>query len=162
MLEAHRKHPFHAIESWKAGHYFEATSLSQQGYIFHLHAGNQSCTCDPSNLLVIENFVIVDKTLIHTFNMETCACKGLTAADQLIAASLFPATFKAPRSAFTFAALDYYLLDNTICHTTAYSFCEKLKHGTDPLLASQKVPVSIYIRGYTFNLNSCRIDIGSS
>lgn len=139
----HRMNPYHRIEIARPGNFCEATSLSKQGYILHLHQGNNSCSGDATKIKEIQNFVVVDSQSIHTFVVETCSCTGSSVVDQLILAGLFPATFSSPRTAFTFDALDYYLIDNTICHTTAYSFNEKLKHRTNPLLAlSKHMPVS--------------------
>jgi hypothetical protein len=143
MISQHRLHPYHRISIARPGNFCEATTLSKQGYVFHLHPGNRPCTALSTSIKYISKFVIVDSGSIHTFSVQTCACTQETTANQLIATGLFPATFSDPRTAFTFDALDYYLLDNTICHTTAYSFHEKLRHRTNPLLAfAKETPVS--------------------
>lgn len=146
MNLSHRLHPFHRIAIARPGNYCAQTTLTKQGYIFHLHSGNKPCPVplpgDESSRR-INKFVIIDSGSIHTFLLETCSCSKADLVQQLIAAGLFPATFSDPKTAMTFDALDYYLLDNTICHTTAYSFYEKLKHRTNPVLAqSKEIPAS--------------------
>jgi hypothetical protein len=142
MNTQHHLHPFHQTGVACPGDFCARTTLSKQGYIFHLHPGNRPCPDSKSSTL-INKFVIVDSGSIHTFSIDKCSCANKDLTYQLIAAGLFPATFSDPRTAFTFDALDYYLLDNTACHTTTYSFYEKLKHCMDPLLAQQtkEVPV---------------------
>lgn len=143
IVSEHRLLPCHRIEIARPENFCEATTLSKQGYILRLHPGNEPCSGNKTEIKYIQNFVVVDSLSIHTFTVETCPCSGTSVVDQLISAGLFPATFSNPKTAFTFDALDYYLLDNTVCHTTAYSFHEKLKHRTNPLVAlSKQMPVS--------------------
>jgi hypothetical protein len=143
IIIEHALLPYHRVEVARPGNFCELTTLSKQGYIFHMHTGNSPCPGDQAEVKLIKDFVVIDSQSIHTFTVQTCSCSGASLVNQLISAGLFPATFSNPRTAFTFNALDYYLLDNTICHTTAYSFNEKLKRWTNPLLAlSKKMPVS--------------------
>jgi hypothetical protein len=145
LLAKHRLLPYHKIGIAQPGRFFKPTTLTEQKYIFHLHPGNQPCpSSNTTAMKLINNFVIVHSDSINTFQLKTCSCDNRPIEEQLISACLFPATFERPKTAFTFAGLDYFLLDNTICHTTAYSFYEKLKHRTNPLLALTKsIPVSI-------------------
>ncbi|KAG1862833.1 hypothetical protein DFJ58DRAFT_656749, partial [Suillus subalutaceus] len=46
---------------------------------------------------------------------------------QLFEISLFPASFTSPKTAFTFAVLDDFLLDNLECGTSAMNYYSKLR-----------------------------------
>ena len=69
---------------------------------------------------------IVDVTGIFEHNVRFCTCKN--APDewlQLFKVGFYPATMTNPRTAFTFACLDYFDLDFMECDTTAMKFMAK-------------------------------------
>ena len=60
---------------------------------------------------------------------------------QLMMAGLFPATFRNPKTAFTFRVLEDFHLDNLECKTTPSQFFSRLKRMTSDEFPN-RVPVS--------------------
>jgi hypothetical protein len=60
---------------------------------------------------------------------------------QLFQAGLFPASFTRPKTAFTFAVLDDFLLDNLECGTSAMNYYSKIHRLTSSIFPLM-VPVS--------------------
>jgi hypothetical protein len=54
---------------------------------------------------------------------------------------MFPASFNRPKTAFTFAVLDDFLLDNLECGTSAMNYYSKLRRMTSSVFP-HLVPVS--------------------
>ncbi|KAG2112328.1 uncharacterized protein F5147DRAFT_650963 [Suillus discolor] len=142
-----RRLPFHHISEWN-GTYFEESSLTKAGLEFYLGHGGEPCPSDP-DILTSDVFdwvetddqidpdnippetvmtwvfdmkatTIVDKTGIHSLILRYCQCLNSLSPDrQLFQMGMFPASFTHPKTAFTFAGLDNYLLDNLECGTSA-------------------------------------------
>src|SRR6202050_1550371 len=89
------------------------------------------------------NLVIVTSTSIFTRSVRWCHCAK--SPDQyvqlLLCAKLFPASFKNPKTAFTFEVLDHFRVDALECKTMAMNFMSKLVQITNEVFPSQ-VPVS--------------------
>ena len=73
---------------------------------------------------------------------------------------LYPATVKQPATAFTFRALDNFLLANKISGNAAQSYFERLRRLTSPSFPDD-VPVSSIVYFVQLAYNGPRIDIGS-
>jgi hypothetical protein len=147
MIESHRLHPFHSIEKWNQDH-FERTTLTAEGYQLCMHSGNTPCPYAPDN--VTKDFTIISGSPlgIGSYNVQWCGCPGAEAHwKQLLQWRLLPASSTRPQTAFAFDALDHFLIDNTVCHTTAYSFYDKTRHLTNPLQAVGTVlPVEYFLK----------------
>jgi hypothetical protein len=86
--------------------------------------------------------IVVDKTGVHSLVIKECRCAGaLNYHLQLFEMGLFPSSFARPRTAFTFAVLDDFLLDNLECGTSAMNYYSKLRRLTSSVLP-MSVPVS--------------------
>jgi hypothetical protein len=85
---------------------------------------------------------LISTSGVHTISVQPCACQDRDLFSQLLDSCLFPATFAWPQTAFTFEVLVHYLIDYTICKTTAYSFYEKLRWLTNPA-DTASVPVCV-------------------
>lgn len=155
---AHRNAPFHHIEKW-TGKFFDATSLNKEGFVLHL--GHHGDVCPERTIggdgqeaqlgssdeeeggkQSSHNLVVVDISGVHQLQISWCHCG--TAVDphlQLLRNRLFPASFKRPSTAFTFAVLDYFHIDAVECKTSASSFFSKLRRLTDGS-NPQSIPVS--------------------
>ncbi|KAG2111109.1 hypothetical protein DEU56DRAFT_762242 [Suillus clintonianus] len=156
ILEAHKSLPFHKMQEWN-GKCFGDTSLMQMGYIWHLGHGGRPCPSSQGSWewedldVHIDNQVegtgshiasetsppttsltIVHSTGVFTHNILWCHCPGsLQQSLQLLKAGLFPASISRPRTAFTFDALDNFLIDALECKTSASSFFQKLRRLTN-------------------------------
>src|ERR1019366_7717156 len=59
---------------------------------------------------------VVDRSGVHEIGVHWCSCDEAPEHDlQLMMAGLFPATFRNPKTAFTFRVLEEFHLDNLEC-----------------------------------------------
>jgi hypothetical protein len=85
----------------------------------------------PRSQPTTNTMVIVDKSGVHRLMVTYCNCPDAEPLDiQLFCAGLFPASFRKPKTAFTFSVLDDFLLDNLECGTTAMNYYNKLRRMT--------------------------------
>jgi hypothetical protein len=102
--------------------------------------------------------IIVSSTGIFQRWIRWCHCA--TSSDQyvqlLLRAKLFPASFKNPKTAFTFEVLDHFRLDALECNTAAMNFMSKIRRITNEAFPS-RVPVGFPMHRIMFPLLSCRI-----
>jgi len=74
---------------------------------------------------------VIDRSGIHKIGVRWCCCLDAPERDmQLMAAGLFPATFRNPKTAFTFRVLEEFHLDNLECKTTPSQFFSRLRRLT--------------------------------
>jgi hypothetical protein len=105
---------------------------------------------------------IIDRSGVHEIGVRWCCCPNAAERDmQLMAAGLFPATFRNPKTAFTFRVLEEFHLDNLECKTTPSQFSSRLRR-----LTSDEFPNTVPVGQATISADSkltCRyrIDIGS-
>lgn len=105
---------------------------------------------------------IVDRSGIHEIGVRWCCCLDAPERDmQLMMAGLFPATFRSPKTAFTFRVLEEFHLDNLECKTTPSQFFSRLRR-----LTSDEFPNTVPVGRATIPADSIltcryRIDIGS-
>jgi len=89
------------------------------------------------------DLTIVSSTGIFTQSIRWCHCTK--SPDQyvqlLLRAKLFPASFKNPKTAFTFEVLDHFRIDALECKTVAMNFMSKIGWITNEVFPS-RVPVS--------------------
>ncbi|KAG2127671.1 hypothetical protein DEU56DRAFT_758558 [Suillus clintonianus] len=70
---------------------------------------------------------VVDKSGVHSLSIWYSHCPSALSQDmQLFQAGLFLASFTRPKTAFTFAVLDDFLLDNLECRTSAMNYYSKI------------------------------------
>jgi len=75
---------------------------------------------------------IIDRSGIHEIGVRWCCCPDALERDmQLMTAGLFPATFRNPKTAFTFRVLEEFHLDNLECKTTPSQFISRLRRLTN-------------------------------
>jgi hypothetical protein len=89
--------------------------------------------------------VMIDISGVHRHRVRWCHCPSKDEPQwQLFKTGLFPATFKHPRSAFTFQVLDYFHIDQVECKTSANNFYSKLRRLTNNAFPDT-VSVSLHI-----------------
>jgi hypothetical protein len=102
------------------------------------------------------NLIIVSSTGIFNRSVRWCHC--VKSPDQyvqlLLRAKLFPASFKNPKTAFTFEVLDHFRVDALECKTAAMNFMSKIQRITDEAFPS-RVPVSLPMRRMIFRYLPC-------
>jgi hypothetical protein len=105
---------------------------------------------------------IIDRSGVHEIGVRWCCCANAPERDmQLMAAGLFPATFRNPRTAFTFRVLEEFHLDNLECKTTPSQFFSRLRR-----LTSDEFPNTVRVGQARISADNrltgkYRIDIGS-
>ena len=106
---------------------------------------------------------IVDRSGIHEIGVRWCCCPEAPERDmQLMAAGLFPATFRSPRTAFPFRVLEEFHLDNLECKTTPSQFISRLRRltsdefpNTVPVSQASMPADSRLIGSYSTGIRSC-------
>ena len=74
---------------------------------------------------------VIDRSGVHEIGVRWCCCPEAPKRDiQLMAVGLFPATFRNPKTAFTFRVLEEFHLDNLECKTTPSQFISRLNRLT--------------------------------
>jgi hypothetical protein len=105
---------------------------------------------------------VIDRSGVHEIGVSWCCCPGAPEHNmQLMMAGLFPATFRNPKTAFTFRVLEEFHLDNLECKTTPSQFFSRLRR-----LTNDEFPNTVPVRGFSISPNGrltgrLRIDIGS-
>ena len=79
---------------------------------------------------------------VHKVWIRHCICIEGKETEHLLEQALFPSTFKAPRTAFTFILLNDFRKANLECKTTAYSYFHKLQRVNSEFFPTS-CPVSI-------------------
>jgi hypothetical protein len=105
---------------------------------------------------------VIDRSGVHEIGVRWCCCSNAPERDmQLMAAGLFPATFRNPKTAFTFRVLEEFHLDNLECKTTPSQFISRLRR-----LTNEEFPNTVPVGQACISPDSTltcryRIDIGS-
>ncbi|KAG1880162.1 hypothetical protein F4604DRAFT_1922842 [Suillus subluteus] len=124
--------PFHWISQWTGG-FFEDTSLTKIGLEIHLDDEGDNFAEGQWVPLVNDPRMttVVDTSGLHSLMIRFCRCASALGPDmQLFEIGLFPASFTLPKTAFTFAVLDDFLLDNLECGTLVMNYYSKLRRIT--------------------------------
>ncbi|KAH6910251.1 hypothetical protein BKA70DRAFT_1100708 [Coprinopsis sp. MPI-PUGE-AT-0042] len=134
FIAAHSRLPTHWAEVWSIERGFttrcDISRLHPQPHIQLGHAGGPCPNSFPDNLR--HEFLIVDTNGIHSTRLRFCTCQGSdTHVAQLMKASLFPATFVKPKTAFTFVVLKQFHIHHLESAESAYSFIAALQRFTD-------------------------------
>jgi hypothetical protein len=100
--------------------------------------------------------IIVASTGIFKRSIRWCHCAKSSNqyVQLLLRAKLFPASFKNPKTAFTFEVLDQFRLDALECKTAAMNFMSKIGRITDEAFPS-RVPVSFPMYRIALSVLSC-------
>ncbi|KAG1766639.1 hypothetical protein EDD22DRAFT_773758, partial [Suillus occidentalis] len=113
--DEHALCPFHRISQWN-GDFFERTTLTKLGV--KIHTGHRGKPWQDSGSLRVlpagkTKIMVVDTSGVHTMMVRFCRCPNAETPDrQLFEIGLFPASFTRPKTVFTFALLDDFILDN--------------------------------------------------
>jgi hypothetical protein len=170
----HQRHPFHRISQWTGTFFQDTSLTKIGLEVHLGHGGDACPNCAESDHDILNwndvddgaddvdnsdfpeesaipivtdrsTTTIVDKSGVHLICIRYCECPGAVTHDkQLFEMGMFPASFNRPKTAFTFAVLDDFLLDNLECGTSAMNYYSKLRRLTSsifPLL----VPVCIQV-----------------
>ena len=142
MLDTHCNLPYHWVEEWIQPDpnvdkwCFKKRDLCELGFVFHLgHAGR---TCDQvsssSGARDIHSLVITHVNGIHMVHLEYCECswpRCVPDEDQLVLASLIPASFQRLQSTFTVEVLEDAHEDILASRKSTYDYMRKLRRRTN-------------------------------
>ncbi|KAJ7608898.1 hypothetical protein DFH06DRAFT_929636, partial [Mycena polygramma] len=126
-VQRHAENPLHVIDRW-GGAFFTRVSLRSLG--LRIRVGHVCLRPHRSN-----GFVVLDVGYIHKVNIDFCGCEQRhkigSERIQLLRRRWFPATHEYPRTAATFAMLDFFLVQTLQSKTTMYDFYNALERLTD-------------------------------
>jgi CxC2 like cysteine cluster associated with KDZ transposases len=106
----------------------DATAANRDGLCLGFGSSKPGCKDKEGNPII----TIVDRSGVHEIGVSWCCCPEAPERDmQLMMAGLFPATFRNPKTAFTFKVLEDFHLDNLECKTTASQFFSRLRRLTN-------------------------------
>ncbi|KAJ3521313.1 hypothetical protein NMY22_g12366 [Coprinellus aureogranulatus] len=134
FVKAHIHSPTHWAEVWSPDRgFFLRHDISALPDNPHIYLGHGGAACSNAPLGISkETFTIVDINGIHTTKVQFCSCGAMAGrAEQLLNAGLFPATFRRPRMAFTFAVLRNFHKHHLTSSQSAYDYVSALRHLTD-------------------------------
>lgn len=127
LLKQHIHLPFHHVEQWD-NNFFNKSSLYDHGFVIHLGHCGLPCPHAQSTPSFDTTLTLVHVNGIFKHRVQWCSCPNAkTKFLQLFHTRLFSASFKQPKTAFTFDLLDYYYIDSMECKTAAMAFFQKLK-----------------------------------
>lgn len=142
IKDSHTTNPFHCIQKWN-GLYFDRATFTELGQVIGL--GHRGALC--SNHLPESTgraTTIVHINGVHQVRVEFCHCVNAPAEhEQLVKASLFPATIERPETMFTFHVLKEFHNLNLTSKIPAYNFINALVNMTNNAFPG-KVPVSAF------------------
>ncbi|KAI9443043.1 hypothetical protein H4582DRAFT_1808630 [Lactarius indigo] len=125
--KSHNRLPFHRVQKW-TGKYFMPSWLREVGICLRLGHSGDLCPIQKGNQII----TVIDRSGIHEIGVSWCFCPEAPEHDmQLMMAGLFPATFRNPKTAFTFRVLEDFHLDNLECKTTPSQFFSRLRRLTN-------------------------------
>ncbi|KAJ3510330.1 hypothetical protein NMY22_g16006 [Coprinellus aureogranulatus] len=131
MTRRHYHTPLHRIEKWN-GTFFKRTTLKSLGLRIQLgHPPGH--TCDIPEKAWNDDFVIIDRDMIHSVGLDFCNC-GYTSkspVEQLLERRLYPATIVNPKTAATFRALEMFEILQYESKLSPYEFYKAVSRLTD-------------------------------
>jgi hypothetical protein len=117
---------------WHGDHY-QRTSLAKAGLIIQLNHGRNSLCASPSPFL--RDFTVVHVNGQHDVKISYCGCKthikGNGRVEQLLRQHWMPATWRAPRTVFTFQLLNTFHLLNLQAKCNLYDFYNMIVRQTN-------------------------------
>ncbi|KAG2058703.1 hypothetical protein BDR06DRAFT_980165 [Suillus hirtellus] len=129
-IRLHHNSPFHRIKEWKGG-FFHPVSLKSMG--LHIQLGHPpGTTCCRPTPAFGNDFVIIDVHGVHPTGLDICRCEHeVVHFKQLLCARLFPSTVTDPRTAATFAVLEFFHILSFESKVSAFEFYHSLARWTD-------------------------------
>ena len=99
------------------------------------------------------NLIIVTSTSVFKCSVWWCQCANSSEKYvQLLHVRLFPASFKNPKTTFTFEVLDHFWVDTLECKTAAMNFMRKIQQISNEAFPSD-VAVGIRLFGWLYCVN---------
>ncbi|KAJ7066855.1 hypothetical protein B0H15DRAFT_958289 [Mycena belliarum] len=123
--------PTHFVERWNGQHFVRSrTGLRDLGLRIQLeHPPGVIC---PSRRAAARDFVLYDTTGIHEIAVDFCGCMPrIEHRLQLLHASWWPATVRAPNTCATFGVLKLFQILNCLGKLSAYDFLRGLEMCTN-------------------------------
>ncbi|KAJ7758916.1 hypothetical protein B0H14DRAFT_2300998, partial [Mycena olivaceomarginata] len=125
VVACHAVLPTHWIQEWN-GSFFERWSLKELKLVVQL--GHPHGTGCQNPIKAIKNFVVIDVTGIHYVDLNFCNCDSrVERRQQLMRASLWPATARDPQTCATFAVIRLFQILNCQGKVSAHDFLWSLE-----------------------------------
>ncbi|KAG1855591.1 hypothetical protein F4604DRAFT_1883229 [Suillus subluteus] len=130
IVQSHYHTPLHRIKQWK-DNFFHMVSLKSLGLRVQLgHRPGEECN---NHRAAYDNdFVVINIHRIHEIKLDYCGCRHAPSHyKQLLHLQWFPATMINPRTAATFAVIEFFHLLSFESKASAYKFYHSLTRRTD-------------------------------
>ncbi|KAJ7100504.1 hypothetical protein C8R44DRAFT_642046 [Mycena epipterygia] len=144
IVHKHQDTPFHRVEKWE-GKYFSRVSLKDLGLVLqtcpNMKPGTLRCTQVSTKSVARIEMTLGEHNRFHDVYVETCGCVETTGAQllplwrQLMAVQLFPASFKSPRTVFTWMVMKQFHIHCLASKKSAYNYIKALCKLTDNAFA---------------------------
>jgi hypothetical protein len=144
IVSEHRYNPLHRIQVCVARYpfrlhfspntkvfrdeHFQPVSLMELGLVVQLNHRQGDCSY---SLLQACDFTVYDVNGVHTIKMAYCGCRQDTAISQIFRQRWFPATWKQPRTAFSFGLLKLFHIVNLQSKCNMYDFYRSILRLTN-------------------------------
>ncbi|KAF7365921.1 hypothetical protein MVEN_00467300 [Mycena venus] len=139
-IGAHIYNPFHRIEEWD-GKMFVRSPMWKKDDVsssicLSTHPSGIRCPHSPPAAKgPPRHMLIVDHNGFHKRYIEFCHCRAPIPWEQLVLRRLFPASFKEPKTAFTFTVLKQFHVHSLASKKSAYDYVKglcQLTNNGDP------------------------------
>ena len=142
VLKDHRARPFDRIRRWwRDEEFWDKITLADLGKVLHLGHGGERCPTVPVrqdgtiHQVLTRQMVILHEHGLAETDVVFCRCSPRRSdPEQLIMAGLWPASWHAPRTATTIAALDAFHGLSVQAHVNIHDYVQHLKHMTDGVM----------------------------
>ncbi|KAJ7759864.1 hypothetical protein B0H14DRAFT_2403975 [Mycena olivaceomarginata] len=125
VVARHAVLPTHWIQEWN-GSFFECRFLKELKLVVQL--GHPPGTGCQNPIKAVKNFVVIDVTSIHYVDLNFCNCNSrVERRQQLMRASLWPATARDPQTCAIFAVVRLFQILNCQGKVSAHDFLRSLK-----------------------------------
>ena len=106
----------------------DSYNATQEGIRDESNGGETLNNHPPHNTPLQSELIVVTSAGIFMCSVTWCQCTKSSNAyiELLLRAKLYPASFKAPRTVFTFEVLDNFRIDALECWTAAMNFMSKI------------------------------------
>ncbi|KAJ7715353.1 hypothetical protein B0H16DRAFT_1339969, partial [Mycena metata] len=135
IVHAHQRTPFHHIEKWDGKVFVRASLVKPQKPKKEKKRKGKGKAADTEKQgnPNVREFTIVDHNRFHIRQIQFCKCTrdDIYERQQLLVVRLFPATWKRPKTAFTFTVMKQFHIHSLTSKKSVYDYVGALCKLTD-------------------------------
>lgn len=132
IVTRHKTQPFHRVQEWN-GRFFAQKSLDELDLKIYL--GHDGDPCPSSRCSTPKRLVVIHTNGVHTRRLVPCWCAEVLSPEphQLLRSRFFPATWRDPKTAFTFDVLKAFHTLQLVSKISAQHFFDVLERYSNPV-----------------------------